>query len=137
MRNKILCFSLVFVCFQVISADLNNKSNFNSFLITLGKIESSNNPRAYNKKENAIGIYQIRLLYFKDAQRINPELKKYSHNDCYNPEISKLVVSAYILRYSKQNNIENWAKCHNGGLNYYKKTGKVKNNLEKYYRKFI
>lgn len=129
----IFCLFSNFNCFGQIK-QINNK-DFNKFLKALAMVESSNNPKAYNKSENAIGIYQIRKLYFIDAQRINPALQKYKHEDCYRPEVARLVVEAYLSKYSKQQTPEHWAKCHNGGLNYYKKTGRAKNNLEIYWGK--
>lgn len=132
MIKKILTFSLIFSVFRCFSADLVVNQQFTTFLKVLGKVESSNNPRAFNKSENAIGIYQIRKLYFIDAQRINPELKKYKHEDCFNVEISKLVVKAYLSRYCKENNMESWARCHNSGPNW-----KNKFNLtNKYWARF-
>lgn len=108
----LLIFSLKIDCFG------RELTNFNQFTKILGVLESSNNPEAYNKGENAIGIYQIRLLYFKDAQRFDLGLRKYSHSDCYSPEISKRVVKAYVANYVKSNSFEDFARCHNSGPNW-------------------
>ncbi len=104
------------------------------FFKALGQVESAGNVKAYNKNENAIGIYQIRKLYFIDAQKFNPELKKYKHKDCFSEQISKQIVLAYFQKYGK-NELKNkdWeslAKLHNGGCNWKNKTGKAKQNLE-------
>ncbi len=113
-----------------------NLTNFNHFLGILARVESSNNPKAYNKSENAIGIYQIRLNYFIDATKYDKNLAKYEHSDCFNPEISKLVVKAYFGKYSKTNDFEEWARLHNGGPNWKNKTGKSKENLNRYWENF-
>lgn len=106
------------------------------FFEILGKIESSNDPKAYNIKEKAIGIYQIRPAYFKDAQEFDKNLSKYSHFDCYNPEIARKVVVAYMARYCKEKTYESMARCHNGGWNYKNKKGQAKINLDIYWNKF-
>lgn len=114
-------------------------SNFEDFTLAIGKVESSNNPKAINKSENALGIYQIRLNYFLDAQKFDPELVKYKHSDCFNPQVSKRVIWAYMAKYdSKSLNTGNWenlAKLHNGGCGWRIKKGQVKTNLENYWRK--
>lgn len=135
-KKYILIFCLILLNLTCLSREL---KDFDSFLKILAVVESSNNPKAYNKSENAIGIYQIRLLYFKDAQKFNKNLIKYSHSDCYSPEISKLVVKSYMLRYSnnKIDSFQTWAKMHNGGGRYWlNKSKKYKENLIIYWEKF-
>ena len=126
----------IYLIFGLLSLNLisfgRELSNFNQFLMILGRVESSNDPKAYNKKENAIGIYQIRLLYFKDAQKFNKNLIKYSHSDCYSPEISKMVVAAYVGRYVNSDSFEDFARCHNSGPNWKNK----KHLTNKYWARF-
>lgn len=135
---------LILLTLNTLGASHNTNTNsnnltFNFFLSALAKVESNNNPKSYNLKENAIGIYQIRELYFIDAQRFNPALKKYNHKDCFDPEVSRLVVTAYLSHYESMSvSVNDWgslAKCHNGGLNWRKKTGQAKINLDKYWLK--
>ena len=120
-----------FHCFSAQNKD------FGLFLNILGQIESSNNPKAYNKKEKAIGIYQIRLNYFKDAQQFNPKLRKYTHKNCFDPLISRWVVKSYMRHYEpkalKENDFETLARCHNGGCNWRNK----KELTNKYWQKFL
>lgn len=125
---------LLFFLFS--SIVLGNELN-DEFFLRLAKVESGGNPKAFNKKELAIGIYQIRPGYFADAQKINKELNKYSHNDCFDPVIARKVVETYLLKYSKGDDWQNYAKCHNGGLFYFKKEGKVKERLNNYYLLFM
>jgi hypothetical protein len=101
------------------------------FFDALGAVESSNNPKAYNKLEKAIGIYQIRPAYFKDAQEFNWLLKEYKHEDCYSPVISRKVVSAYMARYCKEKTYENMSRCHNSGPNWKNKTNLTNNYWNK------
>jgi len=120
---------------------LAHSSQFSKFLDVLGQVESSNNPKAYNKKEKALGIYQIRPQYFKDAQDFNPKLKNYTHKDCFNPLISAWVVKSYMRRWEpkalKENDFETLARLHNGGCGFRNKTGQAKINLDKYWERFI
>jgi len=103
-----------------------------AFFDALGLIESSNNPKAIGDNGKSIGIYQIRASYFKDAQEFNPKLRKYSHKDCFNPEIAREVVKAYMRRYCKNGSNEDMARCHNSGPGWKKKF----HLTNKYIRKF-
>lgn len=144
----ILCLAfLLFISFVTFGGEIVNYANFrpntvnnndfDKFLTILARVESSGKTNAFNKSEDAIGIYQIRPDYFTDAAEYNKSLKKYSHNDCYNPEIARMVVKSYMERYCKTNNFETWAKTHNGGGRYYlNKNKQYKSNLEKYWARF-
>lgn len=102
-----------------------------SFFNALAAVESSGNPKAYNKKEKAIGIYQIRPAYFADAQKANPELRKYRHDDCYRPEVAKKAVKAYMSRYCKGGTLEDMARAHNAGWNWKNKKQLTNNYWQK------
>ena len=136
--RKLVCFLFIFsFILPVLGRDL---PKIDDFLTILARVESSNNPKTYNKSENAIGIYQIRAQYFKDAQDFDKNLSKYSHSDCYNPEISRKVVKSYLTRYSndKIDSFETWAKMHNGGGRYWlNKNKKYQENLDKYWKNFL
>ncbi len=130
----------IYIVFTLFLVNLSLYSaNLDKFLHSLAIVESNNNPKAYNKHENAIGLYQIRLNYFKDAREFNQILNKYSHNDCYSPEISKLILLSYFKRYEpkalEMNDFEVLAKLHNGGCGWRNKKGQVKNNLDLYWNK--
>jgi len=121
--------ALLFILqFTVSCADLN------SFLGALAKVESSNNSRAVNKKENALGLYQIRLAYLKDSG------VKAKHGDVFKPEVARKVVLAYFQKYEptalKNLDFETLARCHNGGCGWRRNKSatndywqKVKKNL--------
>jgi len=116
LASFILCFSI-------------HAANFDGFLNALAKVESSNNPKAINKKENALGIYQIRAMYFKDSG------VKAKHNDVFNPQIARKVVLNYFNKYEpnavKNNDFETLARLHNAGPNWRKN----KNNTNVYWNK--
>lgn len=50
------------------------------FIFAVSMVESSNNPNAYNKKENAVGILQIRPIMVREVNRV---LKMNNSNDRY------------------------------------------------------
>ena len=137
IKNMKKIFTLFILFISILGGYSQNNDSFDKFLTILAKVESSGNPGAFNKSENAIGIYQIRPAYFKDAQKQNKELNKYSHSDCYRPDVAKVVVKSYMERYCKNGNFETWAKSHNGGGCYYlNKNKKFNSNLEIYWAKF-
>lgn len=110
-------------------------NNFESFFKAISQVESGNNTNSFNKREGAIGIVQIRYLYFLDSQAFGKT--KYKHSDCYSEEISKIITFNYFLRYQNKHNweFEKMAKIHNGGCNFAKKTGQAAKNLEIYWGK--
>lgn len=118
MNKKFISFFVLFSCF------ISNNGYSKDFWAALAQVESSNNVKAFNKKEIAVGIYQIRPAYFKDATEYDKNLRKYTHFDCYDPEISKKVVIAYFSRYEKKalnnNDYETLARAHNGGCGWRK-----------------
>lgn len=133
--NKFLAILLTF------SLILPAKSaSFDEFLSILARTESDNNPKAYNKHEKAIGIYQIRPDYFEDARDFDKSLSKYTQNDCYNPKIAGLVVNSYMRRYEKKafnnNDFYSMAMAHNGGPSWREGNQKKKNKLKEYWRRF-
>lgn len=137
LRIGLLVLSVSLIALSKNTGFCNNSVNKvnTTFLKALAQVESSNNPRAYNVSERAIGIYQIRKLYFIDALKFNPQLKKYKHKDCYRPAVARLVVTSYLTKYAPSGKYEDMARCHNGGLNWKKATGQKKKNLDKYWLK--
>lgn len=120
-------------------------ATFEQFCAALAAVESSNNARAFNEKENAIGMYQIRPDYFRDAKDFDKSLAKYRHDDCYNRTVAKMVITAYFKRYTpkafKDKDFEILARLHNSGPgwaskqaatdNYWKKVQKALANPRK------
>lgn len=119
---------VLFVLLMAISA---SGATFDDFCVALGKAESSSNPKAYNSKERAIGLYQIRPAYFKDAQQFDRGLDGFKHSDCYNPQVAKRVVWAYFSRYEytamSKGDAETMARLHNSGPNWRNKLPSTNN----------
>ena len=109
-------------------------ANLDGFFAALAKVESSGNAKAVNKKENALGIYQIRAAYFKDAR------VKGNHEQVFNPVFARQVCEAYFKRYAPEayakGDFESLARLHNSGPAFAKRKSatdgywqKIKKNL--------
>ena len=89
-----------------------NIQTMTMLLAAMCAVESGNNPEAYNAKENAVGILQIRELAVRD---INREFgTEYELDDFYNPVLSRWAV----LQYGKMWGAdcpESFARTWNGG----------------------
>ena len=115
--------------FALLFAISASAANLDPFFAALGKVESSGNSKAVNKKETALGIYQIRPAYFKDAN------VKGNHEQVFDPVFARRVCEAYFKKYEKKafdnGDFETLARCHNGGC------GWRKNNsaTDKYWQK--
>lgn len=100
------------LAFILLSASI-HAASMDSFLKAMAFVESSNNPTAVNKKENALGLYQIRPDYLKDTHL------GYKHGEMTNPHKAKQVVLAYFKRYEPQavanKDFETLARLHNAG----------------------
>ena len=129
MKNK----SLVFALICSFSLTTYGKVTEELFFKALGKVEASGNPNAVNRREQALGIYQIRFAYFKDSG------VKASHKDVFDPKVAKMVCKAYFNRYEKKaldnGDWEVLARLHNAGPNWRKNkssTDKYWNNIKKH-----
>lgn len=130
IKKIILIFSFFLVTFNGISRDL---KDFDRFYSIISKLESNNNPKAIGDNGLAIGIAQIHKNYFIDAQKYDKNLINNSYLDCFRVDISKKIVYAYLLKYSKTNDFEEWCRLHNSGPDW-----KNKRELtNKYYQKFL
>jgi len=116
----------IFALLFAISA---SAANLDPFFAALAKVESSGNPKAVNKKETALGIYQIRPAYFKDAR------VKGNHEQVFNPVFARSVCEAYFKRYEPaafaSGDFETLARCHNGGNSWRRN----KSATDKYWQK--
>jgi hypothetical protein len=107
-------------------------ANLDGFFAALAKVESSGNAKAVNKKETALGIYQIRPGYFKDAR------VKGNHEQVFNPVFARSVCEAYFNRYEPaafaSGDFETLARLHNNGPSWAKsksKTNQYWNKIQK------
>jgi len=91
-------------------------------------VESHNNPGAFNKKERATGIVQIRPIRLKDYDKRTG--KSYTLHDCFDKKISREVFLFYAQKYPASQ-LSRIAKRWNGSgrktENYWKR---VKSNLK-------
>jgi len=121
----------IFALLFAISA---SAANLDPFFAALAKVESSGNPKAVNKKETALGIYQIRPAYFQDSK------VKGNHEQVFNPTFARSVCEAYFKRYAPEayakGDFESLARLHNMGPSYAKRKSatdgywqKIKKNL--------
>ncbi len=106
----------------------------NKFFDALGKVESSNNPRAVGDKGKSIGIYQIQLNCWKDAIQYDKTLGG-TYQDCYKPAYARKVAIAYFRRYEPKSlaagDYEALARVWNGGPKWRSKKSKT----DKYWNK--
>jgi soluble lytic murein transglycosylase-like protein len=121
----------IFALLFAISA---SAANLDPFFAALGKVESSGNPKAVNKKETALGIYQIRPAYFQDSK------VKGNHSQVFDPVFARQVCEAYFKRYAPEayakGDFESLARLHNSGPAFAKRKSltnsywsKIKKNL--------
>ena len=87
-------------------------------------VESRNSPNAWNKREDACGVLQIRPIMINDVNRILSKKntpKVYTLNDRWNK--TKSIEIFYIIQeyYSPNGTPERIARVWNGGPNGYKK----------------
>lgn len=108
----------------------------NEFFRVLSIVESNNNKNAVGDNGKSIGIYQIHENYFQDARDFNKNLSKYTYKDCFNPEIARMVVSAYLSRYCKNGSMEDMARAHNSGPNWRNKKH-LTNNYWARFQKYV
>jgi soluble lytic murein transglycosylase-like protein len=131
--NKI-ALSLAVVALVALGSSRRNYGTKEDLFRAMAAVESSNNPKAVNAKETALGLYQIRPMYFLDSGI------KGSHTQVYEPTVARKVCEKYFMRYEPKafanNDIETLARLHNAGPNWRKNKSstdkywnKIKNNL--------
>lgn len=99
-------------------------------------VESGGDERAFNRKENAIGILQIRPIMVRDFNRITGSSLK--HSDMWCPEISRMVAKKVLIHYGRiierkegAATFAHLAAVWNGGFNAYKRIY-YDENLQRY-----
>ena len=113
-------------------------------LLRIAQIESSNDPLAFNKKERAFGLYQIRNPLLADWNASHPK-EMYYEGQLFNPDVNRKLAEWYLtdripkmLRfYGKHVTTENILIAYNAGIAYVvyeKELPKItKRYLEKYF----
>lgn len=107
-------------------------------------VESSGDPRAFNKEENAIGHLQIRPDVITDVNewnRMRGIPMTYTHQDALDPHKAMQIFRSYIDRYGNERRLGrkptnmDAARIWNGGPDGYRTTGlkqKKLNRLDEY-----
>jgi len=118
--------------FALLFAISASAANLDPFFAALAKVESSGNSKAVNKKETALGIYQIRPAYFQDSK------VKGNHEQVFDPVFARRVCEAYFKKYEKKafdnGDFETLARLHNNGPSWAKsksKTNQYWNKIQK------
>lgn len=133
MKNKLIIF-LIFILLpiKVFAIDLN----------IIAKIESNNNPFAYNVRTQATGLYQITPICLKDYNNFHK--KKYLKIHLFNPFINKKIAIWYfkkripqMLRYFKKSvTDDNILISYNAGIKYVAKNLGLPEETKKYLQKY-
>lgn len=107
------------------------------------EIESSGNPKAYNKKSQAAGLFQVTPILLKEWNNFHCK-EQYFCSDLFDPKINKKIASwylniripemlkAYKLEVSDKNIL--WA--YNAGIDRVKK-GFMPEETENYLKKYF
>ena len=109
----------------------------------IAQIESSNNPKAWNKAEDGRGRFQINPICLKEWNNFHPR-QQYTPDDLWNDDVNTKIANWYmnkripqmIRHFGKEDTVENRIIAWNAGINYVK-TGKeipriTKNFIAKY-----
>lgn len=128
-------FILVFIP-TILFAEISITEPSNALISSIAKIESNHNPLAYNRKEGARGIFQIRKCCLQDVNRIYKT--SFVTNDCWSATKSLSIMRKYLRYYGehyykttgKLPTDEIYARIWNGGPN-----GWRKESTEEYWRK--
>ena len=87
-------------------------------------VESSGDPSAYNKAEDAAGIVQIRPIMVEDVNRIlkaRGDKRRFTLGDRWNVAKSRQMFDVYMDHYCKGLSFIDKARCWNGGPTGHKK----------------
>lgn len=96
--------------------------DYNAIIEKLSILESGNNPDAIGDNGKAFGVLQFHAIAVKEHnQQFNTN---YTHQDCFNPEISKLITENLLrlgaeMHYEKcgvEANESDIVRMHNGGI---------------------
>ena len=87
-------------------------------------VESAGNPKAFNKKENAVGCLQIRPVMVREVNRILRKQKserRFTKEDRWDCGLSKEMFYIWVNYHHQVSNDEMIARNWNGGTRGYKK----------------
>lgn len=120
--NTVFILALALLTFSVVAEPPKNWSTeLTSVRTAMEWVESSNNPNAVNKSEDAVGILQIRPVMVAEVNRIlagRKDTRRYTLADRYSPVKSREMFGIYTDYWCKHRDIytaEYVAKVWNGG----------------------
>jgi hypothetical protein len=119
MKLLTMCALGVFLTLQLTANENLSLSQFVS-KIPLWEVYPNSSPKVVGDNGKAFGFYQITANMVKDYNRISG--KTLSHEDCFDPKISKEIAytvlshySAYIKRQGIEPTVKHWLFIWNGG----------------------
>jgi soluble lytic murein transglycosylase-like protein len=106
------------------------------------KIESNDNPKAYNRYSQARGLYQITPICLKEYNNFHDI--KYSLEELYNPEINTRIAEWYLQvripqmlkHYHKPDTDENRIIAYNAGIMWVVNGKPLPKETKEYIRKY-
>lgn len=117
---------------KIVKVEVRSKINWNKLTEAIIQVESEGNPRAINRKTNAVGVLQQTPIYVKEVNRILGK-KKYSLNDRYNKTKAIEMFNIYQSYYNPDKDLHLALKLHNprSKYSYHKKVVNVYKELTK------
>lgn len=119
MKLLTMCVLGVFLALQLTANENLSLSQFVS-KIPMWEVYPNSSPKVVGDNGKAFGFYQITANMVKDYNRISG--KTLSHEDCFDPKISKEIAytvlshySAYIKRQGIEPTVKHWLFIWNGG----------------------
>jgi hypothetical protein len=110
-----------------------------AFILALIQVESAGNDKAVGDHGRALGPLQIHEACLEDVRRRYGV--HYSHESMHDRDVAIWVCRKYLQMYCTEARLgrpvtlEDYAKCWNGGPNFFRKTDVVKARLEVYWKK--
>ena len=123
---------VLFISFVLVRGCFGKSQETLDLFQAVGEFESNSNPLAYNEKEKAAGIVQIRPICVVDCNRI-VGYERWSLDDRYDPVASFEMFKTYTAYYTNHYNLtgqEAAARIWNGGP-----TGWRKESTKPYWEK--
>ena len=101
--------------------------NLDTLLDAISFVESSDNPKAVNKRTGARGAYQFLPIAWKDVQQNYKDLSQYDYEQAFDPKVSRQFAKALLelntKRLGKDASIENLLSSYNWGIGNTRKGG--------------
>ena len=109
----------------------------------VARVESLNNPYAFNKRTQAYGLYQITPIVFKEYKLNNKnEIIITDLKDLFCPVVNRIIATWYLRRlkehYLKEDyTIERMLAAYNGGITRLRKNGYDINKMPRESQRYV